>query len=45
MEGEKGHCVQKLYGEADSVDQNYQFIFYQLICIVLAQIKRSKDTP
>ena len=45
MEGEKGHCVQKLHGEAESVDKNYQFIFNQLICFVLAQIKRSKDTP
>ena len=35
----------KVHGEAGSVDQNYQFIFDQLICFVLAQIKRSKDTP
>ena len=45
MEGEKEIVCKKLHGEAESVDQNYQFIFDQLICFVLAQIKRSKDTP
>ena len=44
MKGEKGDCVQKIIREAESVDQNYQFIFDQLICFVLVQIKRSKDT-
>ena len=41
----KDIMCKKLYGEAEFVDQNYQFIFDQLICFVLAQIKRSKDTP
>ena len=41
----KDIVCKKLHGEAESVDQNYQFIFDQLICFVLAQIKRSKDTP
>ena len=41
----KDIVCKKLHGEAESVDQNYQFIFDQLICFVLAQIKRSKHTP
>ena len=41
----KNIVCKKLHDEAESVDQNYQFIFDQLICFVLAQIKRSKDTP
>ena len=41
----KDIVCKKLHCEAESVDQNYQFIFDQLICFVLAQIKRSKDTP
>ena len=41
----KDIVCKKLQGETESVDQNYQFIFDQLICFVLAQIKRSKDTP
>ena len=34
----KDIVCKKLHGEAESVDQNYQFIFDQLIYFVLAQI-------
>ena len=43
--GRKDIVCKKLDGEVESVDKNYQFIFDRLICFVLAQIKRSKDTP
>ena len=41
----KDIVCKKLHGEAEFVHQNYQFIFDQLICFVLAQIKRSRHTP